>query len=529
MASATEERETPLAELEDRIDRGLTRAGAIANGLGAFDVFLFLAFLSPVTAPNGTRTELIVANAVLGAVYLVITLTLGRAWVRRRSAPFRESARAGLPLSFVECEAVFRMPRRFALVSGVFWLGAAVLAGIGNAFVSVPVGAVVFATVLMGGVTTAALGYLLAERIVQPLTALALATAAPTGREGLGVRARMTLTWLLVTAVPLIGVVWVAVVELAGTDIDRRQQAGAVLFFAVVALTLGLLTTRLTSRAVADPLAALRRGLARVEEGDFDSRVPVDDASEVGLLQAGFNRMTAGLAERERLRDLFGRHVGEDVARAALENEAELGGEEKEVAALFVDVIGSTELAAERPPAEVVKALNRFFAVVVAVTEAHHGFVNKFEGDGALCVFGAPAPSRDPAGEALGAARELHSRLSLEVADLEAAIGVSAGRAVAGNVGAEERFEYTVIGDPVNEAARLCELAKQRGELVLASEAALSRARSEEAARWESRDEVTLRGRSQPTRVAVPSAGSVPGAEPGERVEGRAAGVPAGP
>jgi len=233
--------------------------------------------------------------------------------------------------------------------------------------------------------------------------------------------------------------------------------------------------------------------------------VTVDDASEVGLLQAGFNRMTAGLAERERLRDLFGRHVGVDVARAALESAPALGGEEKEVAALFVDVIGSTGLAAERPPAEVVSALNRFFSVVVSVTEVHNGFVNKFEGDGALCVFGAPTPTEDPAGQALATARDMHARLQAEVPELEAAIGVSAGRAVAGNVGAEQRFEYTVIGDPVNEASRLCELAKNRGELLLASEAAISRAGPDEAGRWELGDTVALRGRPGETRIAVPA------------------------
>jgi adenylate cyclase len=269
--------------------------------------------------------------------------------------------------------------------------------------------------------------------------------------------------------------------------------------------------------------------MARVVEGDFDARVEVDDASEVGLLQAGFNRMAGGLAERERLRDLFGRHVGEDVARAALESEAALGGEEREIAALFVDVVGSTALASEREPTEVVRLLNAFFAVVVEVVERHDGFVNKFEGDAALCVFGAPVAKPDPAGCALAAARQLHSRLATEMPDIEAAIGVSAGPAVAGNIGAEQRFEYTVIGDPVNEAARLCELAKQRGELLLASAAAVSRATAEEAARWELADEVELRGRSQPTRVAKPSADPIPGAEQGQRVEGRAAGVPARP
>ena len=125
------------------------------------------------------------------------------------------------------------------------------------------------------------------------------------------------------------------------------------------------------------------------------SRVAVSDGSEVGLLQAGFNRMVAGLEERERLRDLFGRQVGEDVARRALERGVELGGEERDVAVLFVDLVGSTQLAAERPPAEVVALLNAFFGAVVAVVGAHGGAVNKFEGDAALCVFGAPLARDD--------------------------------------------------------------------------------------------------------------------------------------
>jgi adenylate cyclase len=240
--------------------------------------------------------------------------------------------------------------------------------------------------------------------------------------------------------------------------------------------------------------------------------VPVDDGSEVGLLEAGFNRMTAGLRERERLHDLFGRHVGRDVARAALENkgEIELGGEVREVAAMFVDLVGSTRLAARRAPADVVALLNTFFCIVVEVVEEHGGWVNKFEGDAALCVFGAPVERADTAGDALRAARRLCDRLVSELDDADARIGVSAGEAVAGNVGARERFEYTVIGDPVNEAARLCELAKQRNSRLLASDAVIERAAGEEAARWEVREHVVLRGRDRTTGVAEPREGAEP-------------------
>jgi adenylate cyclase len=120
-------------------------------------------------------------------------------------------------------------------------------------------------------------------------------------------------------------------------------------------------------------------------------------------------------------------------------------------------------------------------------------------------VFGAPTEHPDAAGAAMAAARELYRRLSAELDGIDAAIGLSAGQVVAGNVGAAQRFEYTVIGDPVNEAARLTELAKARPSRVLASESIIRRASEREAARWELGEPVVLRGRSEPTRIAAPA------------------------
>jgi adenylate cyclase len=202
---------------------------------------------------------------------------------------------------------------------------------------------------------------------------------------------------------------------------------------------------------------------------------------------------------------MFGRLVGEDVAREALDRGIELGGEERDVAVLFVDLIGSTELASEKPPQEVVSLLNDFFGVVVEVVEEHGGWINKFEGDAALAVFGVPIEMDGAEAAALAAARELASKLPDAVSALRAGIGVSSGRAVAGNIGSESRFEYTVIGDPVNEAARLCELAKQADSGVLAAAGTVERAGDEEADRWELGESVELRGRSEETQVAEPA------------------------
>jgi len=192
------------------------------------------------------------------------------------------------------------------------------------------------------------------------------------------------------------------------------------------------------------------------------------------------------------------------VAEAAALNEVELGGETKVVSVLFVDLVGSTTLATEREPAEVVALLNRFFGVVVEEVDRHQGLVNKFIGDAVLAIFGAPVELEDHAARALAAARAMATRLADEVPDLSAGIGVATGEAVAGNVGDESRFEYTVIGDAVNAAARLTELAKDVDGLLLATWETVEAADEEEAGRWREQDTVTLRGRSTETVLAVP-------------------------
>jgi adenylate cyclase len=312
------------------------------------------------------------------------------------------------------------------------------------------------------------------------------------------------MAWSLGTGVPLLGLFVVGVAGVARPHVQAGDVAAAVLFLAGVAWVAGLLVIQLAAKAISDPLLAVRRGLDEVERGELDAHVEVDDGSEVGLLQAGFNHMAEGLRERERIRDLFGRQVGEDVARLALSQGVRLGGEEREIAAVFVDMAGFTPLALAVAPAEVVRLLNRFFRVVIEVVEEEHGMVNKFEGDAALCVFGAPVSRENPTVDALRAARALAERLSAELPEIDFGIGISAGLAVAGHVGAEHRFEYTVIGDPVNEAARLAELAKQRPGRVLASDAALDRAPSHESDGWHMTEAAVLRGRTVPTGLGQP-------------------------
>jgi adenylate cyclase len=486
--------------------RRLGWAAVASNGLGGVVLFLLLGFLIPFAPADADRQ--IVLNAVVAAVYLAGTLVLGTLWGLRMNAPIERWLAEERPPTAEERRLVLSVPFRFALISLVFWGIAAVLFTALNAPETGWPTLVVGGAIMLGGEMTSAVGYLLAERIVRPVTARALEGGAPPATScGPGVSGRLIMAWSLGTGVPMLGILTIAVAGMFDSD-DPTRLAAAVAFLATVGLGVGMFAIVVASRSIAEPLAAVRRGMAQVEEGVFDVAVPVDDGSDAGLLEAGFNRMAAGLRERERMRDLFGRHVGREVAEAAIEHEGEvrLGGEVRDVAVVFVDLVGSTTIAGRLPPDEVVGLLNDFFRLVVETVEEQGGWVNKFEGDAALCVFGAPTARPDAECDALRAARSLREKLTGGLRGVDAGIGVSAGPAVAGNVGTEERFEYTVLGDPVNEASRLCDLAKRRPERLLACADVVERAGSEEAACWEVRGSVVLRGREEPTRLAAPLA-----------------------
>lgn len=491
------------SERLERIQRRFGYGIAMANLGGALVVFVYSAFVLRVP---GVRHQghLTAINAAVFVPFIALGLWVGVRRIRRRWQRDVEWAIAGETPTAERRDRLLRFPLRQERILLELWTVPVVVFAALNAPFSLRVGLYVAVAIALGGLVTAALSYLLAERILRPLMAIALSRGAPEEPQLPGVAARAILSWTLGSGVLLVAIGLVAISALGVPGVSTTRLAISVLVLGAIALVVGFVLVSGLARSIATRIETLRDAAERVAAGDYDHEITVDDGSELGLLQADFNQMVAGLRERERMRDLFGRQVGEDVVRHALERGVELGGEAREAAVLFIDLEGSTSLAERADPAEVVGLLNAFFAIVVEVVAAHEGWVNKFEGDGALCVFGAPLSDERAATRALAAARELAARLHEELPQVRAGIGVSAGRVVAGNVGASRRFEYTVIGDPVNEASRLSDRAKETGERVLASAAALSRAEDGERERWLKGDELALRGRSAPTRTARP-------------------------
>jgi adenylate cyclase len=472
-----------------------------ANLLGIAAALLLVTVAFPV--PSVFRDAPFWITWVVCPAYIGLALLIGTFWITRRTVnALRWSIEERTPTREDQLNT-FLAPWRVAKAHLILW-------GIGTALFTTLYGLQnttfiprFLFTISFAGVVVATACYLLTEFALRPVAAQALEAGPPPRRLSAGIMGRLMIVWFL-GSLPVVGIALLAVFALSLQNLTETQFAVAVWILAIVAVLVGFILMWIVSWLTATPVRVVRSALKRVEQGDLDCNVVVFDGTELGELQRGFNSMVAGLRDRERVRDLFGRHVGREVAAAAEQQRPELGGEERHVAVIFVDIIGSTQLVTGRPATEVVDLLNRFFAVIVDEVDRHHGFVNKFEGDAALAVFGAPNHLDHPEDEALAAGRAIARRIRDEAPECEAGIGVASGEAVAGNVGAKERFEYTVIGEPVNEAARLCELAKSTPAHLLASSQTVQNARENERGHWTFGETVTLRGHDEPTRLALP-------------------------
>lgn len=470
---------------------GFVGLGVGSSLFGAAAVALLLV-LQGLPADMGRHNWIFVLCAAIYVAFSVVVGSLWTAILHRRTALWFALGRTPTP---AEANRALRLPIHMAEISGSLWLGGTVLLGAITPLLAAWRDALaVTLTIGLGGLLTVGLMYLTAEWVGRPISTLALEVSPPDQNISVTVRSRLVLTWGVASGTPLLGVLIIA----APPNLANADNTSSLIMLAIVGLVSGALGTALLARSVAAPLKQLRIAVGLVARGRTDVQVRVDDASELGQLQVSVNSMVAGLRERDRMRDLFGRHVGADVARHALEHGASLSGDVREATALFVDVVDSTALAYQMPPDELVRKLNRLFASVVSAVDARGGLVNKFQGDAALCIFGAPTRLADPATAALSAARAIRDAVR-EAGELDLGIGVAGGPVFAGQLGTRSRLEYTVIGDAVNEAARLTEHAKKVPGRVLASDTVFKASAAAEREAWTSYRKIRLRGRQEIT------------------------------
>ncbi len=217
------------------------------------------------------------------------------------------------------------------------------------------------------------------------------------------------------------------------------------------------------------PIRDLAQATERVAAGDYSRRLPVVQDDDLGALAASFNRMQAGLAERQRLQAAFGTYVDPALAARLLQQGDDVfTGERREVTVMFVDVRDFTPFAEANTAEDTVSRLNALFDFVVPSVFDAGGHVNKFLGDGALAVFGAPNDLADHADAAIAAAVQIQRRVAERFGgELRIGIGINTGAVIAGTIGGGGKLEFTLIGDTVNVAARVEQLTKTTGDAIL--------------------------------------------------------------
>ena len=201
----------------------------------------------------------------------------------------------------------------------------------------------------------------------------------------------------------------------------------------------------------------------KIISGVYDIKIKNKPSDEIGDLAYAFEDMAVGLQQREHLKNSFGKFVNKEIAEQALKGELRLGGERKNATIFFSDIRDFTQMSEMMEPEEIFVMLNEYMSKMVEIITARGGVVDKFVGDSIMAIWGAPISREDDALNAVFACLEMRQALyelnkqrrASNKHELRMGMSLNTGYVIAGNVGSEEKMEYTVLGDTVNLASRI--------------------------------------------------------------------------
>ncbi|MEL6195769.1 MAG: adenylate/guanylate cyclase domain-containing protein [Myxococcota bacterium] len=268
-------------------------------------------------------------------------------------------------------------------------------------------------------------------------------------------------------------------VSLAQAQTQARNELIANAAALLIALALMTVYSSATlGRMVVRPLRRVMDSMLAVHDGKLDQKLELRSKDEIGVLAHTFNFMVEGLREREQLKDAFNRYVSRQVYEKLQGDQLRLSGEVRNATILFSDIRGFTSISESLDAPEVVELLNEYFTEMVEIVFRYDGFINKFIGDAMMAVYNAPLEQTHPELRAVRTAIEMQHalgrlnarRVQRNQLPIRVGIGINTGPVVAGNIGHEQRLEYTVIGDAVNLAQRIESQTKVTNAQILISE-----------------------------------------------------------
>ena len=285
-------------------------------------------------------------------------------------------------------------------------------------------------------------------------------------------------------------------------DIQRRN-----IYLMVIVLTIVVLIVFFFGQSITTPIIRLVGATKRIKEGQYRVNIKPVSRDEIGELTASFIEMGKGLEEREKMKDAFGKFVNKEIAEQVLKGELKLGGERKNAVVFFSDIRSFTAISERLEPEEVVEFLNEYMTRMVQCVNATFGVVDKFIGDAIMAIWGTPLSHGNDTENAVNAALMMRRELIEYNKDrggerkpiIRIGCGINSGPVLAGQIGSNDRMEYTVIGDTVNLASRVEALNKPFGTDILVTEESFDAVR--EIFRVEPMQKIKVKGKEEPQQI----------------------------
>ena len=215
------------------------------------------------------------------------------------------------------------------------------------------------------------------------------------------------------------------------------------------------------------------------------------------------------LSNLDKLKSTFKKYVSKQIVDQLLENEEllNLGGQEQEATILFSDIRGFTSMSETMSPTEVVETLNDYFNLMIEIIFKYNGTLDKIIGDALMVIFGAPIANEDDTKNAVLTAIEMQEKLIEFNQDriinlkkpIRIGIGINRGKVISGNIGSKQQMNYTVIGDSVNLASRLCSVAKE--DEIIVSETVWQQVKGVTDFKSKKLKAVTVKGKAKPIEI----------------------------
>lgn len=305
---------------------------------------------------------------------------------------------------------------------------------------------------------------------------------------------------------PIVYLLYDGIIIRSNYGIPQNTNLILVIFLLIVT---GICVTIILARLFTKPIHKLTESTKNISKGDYTQSVEIISNDEFGILADTFNDMTKSLAEKEFMRDTFGKVVDPYVRDYLMKGNVVLGGETREITVMFCDIRSFTSMSESMEPSDVVLLLNEYFTALGKCIRKNHGVINKYIGDAIMAIFGAPVESENHAMDAYNSAIEMRAALeelnkSFEARGIQKirfGIGIHSGKVLAGNIGAENRMEYTVIGDTVNTSSRIESLCKEYKTDLLISESTVNLLTEEIKNGLHFVDEASIRGKEKKIKL----------------------------